>query len=504
MELRPTNRAFELREFIEEFLSKRLEKSFKDKSKLLDDGSSAMKKEEILRLRSKLESEYQREEWLSARVKNIHQIQVVSHVVKATRPDLKISEASSLYVQPQKIAAIQFVGSHCLDADQATVDVTGNASESPTFEFLSLFFEGKTLYELILSGDEDLLMAMSDDKEIGKYWMQCFAKVTDTRTQQPTAHTFAKQLYWPVFSDVGKSQSFHLLEPLYPSILVQKFYEHIQSDLDGAKLYRLSKSKKAANVVIELTDVAKAWQAKEKLLMHELPVSVYPSVAIQKIGGQSAKSQGNVSKLNQMRQGNNYLLASVPPQWVSQPLKPLLNTESMFGRYGRRAEVKTELRALLQFLKTDPPATLPTRNQRAKHVNALLLEFLQFTTELRELDAGWVAQPDCKLKVQQAFWLDPDGATQQARTLNEALPTDVMDVVSEDFALWFNHQLRDTPAGSLPVGDSEYHVWRKLCEEALKAYERGGLEEAMSVLDIHAEELANAVAQNTKQEVPHV
>ena len=56
------------------------------------------------------------------------------------------------------------------------------------------------------------------------------------------------------------------------------------------------------------------------------------------------------------------------------------------------------------------------------------------------------------------------------------------------------------------------NVWRKLCEEALKAYERGGLEEAMRWLDLQAdeltdgltEELADTAAQNAKQEVAHV
>lgn len=487
-----TEKSRALQKLIHEFLQMRLQEKIE---KIKDDDPE---RAEEKRLREC--ERFQAHNWLDDAARRAAQIQAVTHTLKAVHSGAK--GGSSLHAHPASLKKLPIVGSHCL-GNEYTLDVTGNAGVLDVFDFLSREYDGQTLLELAVNNDVALATALSDDAEQTKRWMQSFAALLEIE-DQPSAHTLAKQLYWPISSDVENDSAFHLLEPLFPSSLVHKAYELIHGDLDAAKHYRISKSPKFKNQQIELSEKARAWEAQEKGVMHELAVSKYPLLAVKNIGGQTIQSKGNVSRLNQVRQGANYLLASVPPQWVSQPLKPLLNIESMFGRYGRRAEVKTELRAMLKFLKTDPPATLSTRNRRAQHVNALLLEFLQFTSELRELESGWVAQPECKLKAQHAFWLDPEGAAQHAHAQNQTPPTDVLNVVSEDFALWFNHQLQSTPAGSLPVGDPEYNVWRKLCEEALKAYERGGLEEAMRWLDLEADERDDTTTQNAKQEVAHV
>lgn len=408
-------------------------------------------------------------------------LQAVTHIVKTMHPD---ADGTSGFYRPSELKRQQVVGSHCLVDKNFKIDAVANAADLGVVAFLWIEFEGTSLLELSDEADADFAAALSQDLEKAHGWLRAFKGLLEPKGHLRT-HTLAKQLFWPAHwgleHDPLDAQNFHLLEPLHASILSQHVHEKVQAD-------RFNDTSKPER------------EAKKQKTFHENPVHEYRDLAIQKIGGSNAQ---NISYLNAKRRGANYLFASVPPQWVSQPLKPLLNTASMFGRYGRRAEVKTELRVLLKFLKTDPPATLSTRNQRAQHVNALLLDFLQFTSELRELESGWVAQPECKLKAQHAFWLNPEGAAQHANAQNQTPPTDVLNVVSEDFALWFNHQLQGTPAGSLPVGDPEYNVWRKLCEEALKAYERGGLEEAMRWLDIQADELADTTAQNAKQEVAH-
>ncbi len=463
-----------LKKLIHDFLQKRLSDKLE---KFKDDDPK----------RAELQQQFQPQNWLEEAAKRAAQIQAlknplyaVTHTLKAVHPDAK---GTNCYALPTSLPALTVVGSHCLGDDFA-VDVMGNSAVLDVCKFLSLTHKRQNLLALSVKQDADLAAALSSDASQAQAWMQAFAGLLAAKGQ-PTSHSLAKQLYWSVAcgvqADALDDANYHLVEPLYASALTHRVYEQVQADRFG--------------------EIAKeAREAKKQAVFHAHPVRFYPDMAIQQLGG--TKPQ-NISQLNSQRRGNNLLFASVPPQWVSQPLKPLLKTESMFSRYGRRAEVKTELRVLLKFLKTDPPATLATRNQRAQHVNALLLEFLQFTTELRELELGWVAQPECKLKAQHACWLDPEGAAQQAHAQNEVPPTDVLNVVSEDFALWFNHQLQRTSAGSLPVGDPEYNVWRKLCEEALKAYERGGLEEAMRWLDIQADELADTPAQNAKQEVAH-
>lgn len=460
-------RQIQLRELVQGFLKERLNSKTE---KLGDDDPK----------RAELQQQFQSHNWLEDAAKRAAQIQAVTHTLKAVHPDAK---GTNCHAPPTSLPTLSVVGSHCLGEDYE-LDVVGNAAALDVYKFLRLTHEGQSLLVLSVKQDPDLAAALSNDASQAQTWLQAFAGLLQAKGQA-TAHSLAKQLYWPAVwstkTDALDDANYHLLEPLYASALAHRVYEQVQADRFG--------------------ETAKdAREAKKHGAFHVHPVRFYPDMGIQQLGG--TKPQ-NISQLNSQRRGNNLLFASVPPQWVSQPLKPLLNTESMFGRYGRRAEVKTELRALLKFLKTDPPATLSTRNRRAQHVNDLLLEFLQFTTELRELEPGWVAQPECKLKPQHAFWLDPEGAAQQAHAQNQTPPTDTLNVVSEDFALWFNHQLQSTPAGSLPVGDPEYNVWRKLCEEALKAYERGGLEEAMRWLDLQADELADTPAQNAKQEVAH-
>lgn len=70
----------------------------------------------------------------------------------------------------------------------------------------------------------------------------------------------------------------------------------------------------------------------------------YTNVAVQQLGG--TKPQ-NISQLNSERRGNKGLLASLPPVWRSIELKPLLGSESLFPRYGRRPGVKAALRDLV-------------------------------------------------------------------------------------------------------------------------------------------------------------
>ena len=468
-----TEKSRALQKLIHEFLQMRL----KEKIEKIKDDDPERAQEKRLRECER----FQAHNWLDDAARRVAQIQAVTHTLKAVHPDAK---GTNCHAPPTSLPTLSVVGSHCLGEDYE-LDVVGSAAALDVYKFLRLTHEGQNLLALSVRQAPDLAAALSSDASEAQTWMQAFAGLLQAKGQ-PTSHSLAKQLYWPAVwgaeTNALDDTSYHLLEPLYASALAQRVYEQVQAE-------RFGETAKEAR------------EAKKQVVFHAHPVRFYPDMAIQKIGGSNAQ---NISQLNSQRRSNNYLLASVPPQWVSQPLKPLLNTDSMFGRYGRRAEVKTELRVLLKLLKTDPPPTLPTRNRRAQHVNALLLELLQFTTELRELEPGWVAQSECKLKAQHAFWLDPDGAAQQAHAQNQAPPTDVLNVVSEDFALWFNHQLQSTPAGSLPVGDPEYSVWRKLCEEALKAYERGGLEEAMQWLDLQTDELDDTTAQNAKQEVAHV
>lgn len=432
-------RSAQLRAVIVEFLNKRLT----DKLEAIKgDGPEDQQRREHWR------AKFEQAVWLGDAAKRVGQIQLVTHVLKATHPDPKISEATNLYVPPGQLSKTNLFGSHVLDEHFAP-DVTGNAAALDVYGFLTEPYQTGTLLELMRAGDSDMLSALSDDQETAQKWMTAFASIDVPRCPKPTSHTLAKQLYWPVADDLHDDASYHLLAPLYASSLAHRLYQTLQDD-------RFSDEAKTAR------------EARKAHLPSERPVRDYPNLAVQQLGG--TKPQ-NISQLNSERRGQNSLLASLPPQWQSVDLKPLLGTESMFTRYKFRPAVKENLGALLAFLKTDPTRNVATRDRRAGYVDNLIDDFLQFTAEVRTLVPGWTCDSACRLPDSHARWLDPEGAAQADAELERTTPTDTHERISEAFANWLNAQLRDP----LPMGDPEFDAWCKAMEEHILAEEREGL-----------------------------
>lgn len=425
-----TDRQAALHSLISAFLAERLS------SKLDKLDPDDPKRQELLQ-------QFQPATWLDDAARRASQIQAVTHSLKPIHPDAK---GTNLYCPPAALAAVPVVGSHCLGDDFAG-DVVGNAAALDVYKFLKLEHEGQSLLALAAAGDVDLAHALSADPAQAQAWMAAFASLTAPRGQL-ASHTLAKQLYWPVGTDAHADASYHLLAPLYASSLAHKVFEALQDD-------RFSDEAKAARA------------ARKDGLYSERPVREYPNLAVQQLGG--TKPQ-NISQLNSERRGNNSLLASLPPVWRSIELKPLLGSESLFPRYGRRPGVKAALRDLLAFLKADPARNLATRQRRAALVDTLIDEFLQLRAELRSLPPGWSQQPDCALSDLHARWLDPAGCAQADAEFSRNPPTDVAERISAAFATWLNAQMRPP----LPVGDPEFVAWRKEMLAQIEAEEREG------------------------------
>lgn len=429
-------RSAELRAVIVEFLNKRLADKL-DGIKGDDPEDEPQRQQR----RTELHQQFQPATWLEDAARRAAQIQAVTHSLKPIHPDAK---GTNLYCPPRTLASLPVVGSHCL-GDTFASDVVGNAAALDVYKFLKQEHQGQTLLALAASGDVDLAHALSDDPAQAQAWMAAFASLTTPRGK-PSSHTLAKQLYWPVGSDVHADASYHLLAPLYANSLAHKVFQTLQDD-------RFSDEAKAAR------EARKAGQFSER------PVREYPYLAVQQLGG--TKPQ-NISQLNSERRGNNSLLASLPPVWRSMEIKPLLGSESLFPRYSRRPGVKAALRDLLAFLKTDPKGNKPTHQRRAALVDTLIDEFLQLRAELRSLPPGWSQQPDCALTDLHARWLDPTGCAQADAEFSRNPPTDVAERISAAFATWLNAQMRSP----LLVGDDEFAVWRKEMLTQIEAEER--------------------------------
>lgn len=377
--------------------------------------------------------------WLEDAARRAAQIQVVTHLVKPIHPSAK---GTNLYCPPNTLPVLDVVGSHCL-GDDFSSDIAGAASALDVYKFLKQTHEGRSLLDLAIAEDADFAAALSDDPAQAQAWMQAFSALIQPRGRT-ASHTFAKQIYWAV--DGEENTDFHLLAPLYSSPLAHWIFTHLQDD-------RFSEEAKTAR------------EARKANTLSERAVHEYPRLAVQKLGG--TKPQ-NISQLNSERGGNNNLLASLPPIWKTQGIKPLYHTESLFTRFGNRKAVRGIIKSLRDFLKTDPNPTLETRNQRAAFIDDLMDEFFQFSAELWELgesQAGWSQHDDCLLDSAQCHWLDPDGVP-------EPVPTDTNERIGAAFARWLNDAMRADDG--LLVGDPEFFAWRKTMNDAIKTVEREG------------------------------
>lgn len=380
---------------------------------------------------SELHRQFDFSTWIEDASRRVAQIQAVTHSLKPIHPDAK---GTNFYMPPQSLPVHDLVGSHALGSDFAG-DVVGNAAALDVYKFLKLSHDGQSLMELVLTRDPDLIAAMSDDSDQAETWMAAFAGIILARGKT-ASHGFAKQLYWLVGDDPSDDAGYHLLAPLYASSLAHRVFALINED-------RFSESAKAAR------------KARRDGEFSERPVHEYTELAVQKLGG--TKPQ-NISQLNSERGGNNYLLASLPPSWQSPDVHPLLHVDSMFQRFERRKTVKAIVRELLQFLKVNPVSNLQTREYVKAKVAGLLDELLEFGAEYRTLPPSWSQHPDCDLGTAEKHWLDPHGVAAAVRSGEMSKPNDSARVLSEAFARWLNHQLRDP----LPMGDPEDRHWRTL------------------------------------------
>lgn len=385
--------------------------------------------------RDELRAEFIPSTWLEDAARRVGWVQAVTHSLKPIHPDAK---GSSLFRQPATLEPLAELGSHVLGSE-FEVDVVGNAAALDVYKFLKLECDGSTLLGLASRADSDFAAALSDDPNTALRWMSAFAGLASPRGSF-SSHTQAKQLFWPVGDDLHDDNGYHLLAPLYPTSLVHRVYLTLQDDRFG--------------------DTARAARdARKAGVWHDGPVHEYPQLAIQKLGG--TKPQ-NISQLNSERRGDNCLLASLPPVWQSQVVKPVLGVESLFAVYNWRRGVRNLATELRRFLESDPTRNVETRARRDELADALLDELIQFTAELHELDPGWTADPRCELPRAHKAWLDPLGG--------EALSSDMMDTLAGDFANWLNAQLR----ARLPLGDPEHLNWKQRATDLFREMEREG------------------------------
>ncbi|HEY0200558.1 MAG TPA: type I-F CRISPR-associated protein Csy1 [Burkholderiaceae bacterium] len=376
--------------------------------------------------------------WLASAAKRVEQIQAVTHSLKPIHPDAR---GTNLYVEPASLPPLQELGSHAL-GDAFAGDVVGNAAALDVYKLLKLEVNGRSLLAALLAQDADALAALHADPAQAQELRDAFVALTQPRAEGPSSHSLAKQLYWLTGDDACADDDYTLLAPLHATSLAHAVYAQVQED-------RFGDANKAAR------------QARREHKAHDGVFHDYPGLAVQNMGG--TKPQ-NISQLNSERRGMNYLLSSLPPQWQASVVRLPVKADSVFDRlFIARPEVRRTLRALRQFLESDPEPNLATRNRREELVDALVDELVSLAAELQQvLPPGWT-QDDARfgpLNRDEQLWLDPLRAERpdQEDFAQQWLLMDWPSAIGKRFANWLNDQLR----GKLPLGDAEAREWQKV------------------------------------------
>jgi CRISPR-associated protein Csy1 len=339
------------------------------------------------------------------------------------------------------------VGTHVLTEGRSD-DVVGNAAALDVFKFLKLSHDGKTVLTRALANDPALLAALSDNAEQAQLWIEAFAGIVTSKVPA-ASHTLAKQLYFPL-----PEGGYHLLAPLFPTALVHRLHDTLQTD--------------------RFSDAAKDARAarKENNLWHE-GYREYPDLAVQNFGG--SKPQ-NISQLNSERGGVNHLLPSLPPMWQSERVTPPMRRKSIFAKYGAigsNREIWERTKTLRKFLLDARDwNNIKIRNRRADLVAEIIDLVLDFAARTQEdLPGGWSMRPECQLDAVEKYWLDPGVAeevgTNDQPTGSSLSQTDWADEIASRFGNWLNAAISTERT---PMGDEEHREWKLLLKEELNGF----------------------------------
>ena len=260
----------------------------------------------------------------------------------------------------------------------------------------------------------------------------------------------AKQVYWHLGDDPTDDGQYHLLLPLFSSSLAHAVHAEVQDA-------RFGEANQAAR------------KARREKAPHEGVNREYLGLAARKLGG--TKPQ-NISQLNSERGGVNYLLASMPPHWTASQVPRLLGRKSVFDVFGGLPEVRSLVKTLVTFLKSNPDPVLDTRRRREAIEQALAAQLQAFAERVQDgFEPGWTRGAACELPESEQLWLDPGRA--KAVLQGDAVDSDEADLafarayqwgdwpdqVASRFGHWLNARLGD--AGLLGLGEAEYKHWMR-------------------------------------------
>ena len=387
------------------------------------------------------QDKYQLKVLLEKGAKAAKAIAIASHLAKGVHPDLKVKEVTNLAVDFASLPTLEELGSHVLAGKAGLLDATGDgAYNNAAYELYLLLdskFEGQRLASWLEADDEDAAAAFAAYPD-GPEW----SALLQSKCPQPATSPLSKQVYWlPTPGAACENSAYVLLVPLFPASLAHQVYTHIQAD-------RFDQGNWAAA------------QAKRQRKAHDGVYRHYPHLAVQNMGG--TKPQ-NISQLNSERRGMNYLLSSLPPQWIVNKQRFPTHSDSVFTRYfDSRPLVRHTVQTLRRYLESDPNPVKDTRDHRKELVDVLVDEMVNMAAELQHaLPPGWTLDDPrfSALNEDEKTWLDALRAElpEEDDFANRWLAMEWPDAIGTRFGNWLNARLE----GQLSFSDIEFREWKK-------------------------------------------
>ncbi|HEI8867805.1 TPA: type I-F CRISPR-associated protein Csy1 [Serratia odorifera] len=393
---------------------------------LVDADEIATAKQAALAQRRELEKRYEVRNWLTEAANRAAQINLVTHALKFTHSDAK---GTSVFTEARDDRGACYLATATLQ--NPAIDAVGNAAALDVAKLLQTEFQGDTLIAQLNRGDYSALAEWAEDERQLQLWVSGFKQVLADK--QPSSHTLAKQLYFPV----GENQ-YHLLSPLFSSSLAQAMHQRLAEARFSDKAKEIAAAARASK-----------WHAEPRVS--------YPNTAVQNIGG--TKPQ-NISYLNSVRGGRNWLLSCAAPNWVSQQQPPLKQT-SIFNQRGEFAsKVRPAVWKMREYLLSVRmlEGTQEIRQRRLSHMDEIIDILFNYAAGIQNLDiqAGWSAGEGCQLKRSQQLWLDPLRGKNDAGFAFEREGKDWQKELALDFGVWLNRQLEHA---ELKFGEVERREW---------------------------------------------
>lgn len=402
-------------------------------------------------LYDKLKSDYESTCWLAEVFNSIqemqnHQLSFATHTAKGIHTALKTENVIS--ISNTKLP-VGLVGSQSIPHLMIDANSNNPGSHSGYLKyiigFINVEVNGVRIYELIQS--ENVVMMEFFKKHQQESGFDYLNKLLLKKPLGEQTDGKNKQLLF-----YQQDGNYTCLIPLYPTSITHYVYQKISN--------------------VKYSEVNLQARKNRRENKDPAPYCDMPNLAVTILGGTNSN---NVSRLNNIQGGRNYLLPSLPPK-ISQDREFSLSKfcENFFDSKTLKYHIQDDFNYVVQVVK-DTRNTIDVRDKRKDAIDRLLHTIFGIAHVLQNKPAGW--SKTYALPLAQKIWLDPyradlDG---EAKFADEKTKQEWQKIILQDFASWFNQQLHSTVKElKFDFADAEYNEWQREIEEMQKFYERLG------------------------------